>query len=163
MFKNLLAGTYLVDVLDTTLPDPDGAGLGGLVQTYIPGGNGDFINHVDPYMVTVAPGQEDMTADFGYNWAPAGDTNNPPSGALGAIGDRVWIDADGDGVQDLGEAGLGGVTVTLYTDPDGDGVYDTAAGTTTTDAAGNYIFDNLPPGAYVVEVGREPQSFIGDG
>ena len=31
----------------------------------------------------------------------------------GAIGDRVWIDADGDGVQDPGEAGLAGVTVQL--------------------------------------------------
>ncbi|MEZ5381046.1 MAG: family 16 glycosylhydrolase [Microthrixaceae bacterium] len=30
------------------------------------------------------------------------------------IGDRVWADADGDGIQDPGEAGLEGVTVTLF-------------------------------------------------
>ena len=63
----------------------------------------------------------------------------------------VWIDADGDGNQDPWEAGLGGVTVTLYTDDDGDGVFNDVYGTTTTDDAGNYIFDNLPPDAYVVE------------
>ena len=31
----------------------------------------------------------------------------------GEIGDFVWLDLDGDGVQDAGEPGLGGVTVEL--------------------------------------------------
>ncbi len=70
----------------------------------------------------------------------------------GAIGDRIWIDADGDGAQDPNETGVSGVEVTLYHDPDGDGVYDTVYGTTTTDASGNYIFTDLPPAAYVVTV-----------
>ncbi len=70
----------------------------------------------------------------------------------GAIGDRIWVDTDGDGAQDPNEAGVFGVEVTLYHDPDGDGVYDTVYGTTTTDANGNYIFTNLPPAAYVVTV-----------
>ncbi len=152
VFKNLPAGTYQVDVLNSTLPDPDGAGPGGLVQTFIPGGNGDFINHVDPYIVTVAPGQEDMTADFGYNWAPPADTDNPAQGALGAIGDRVWIDSDGDGVQDAEEMGLAGVTVELWYDSNNDGNIDALYGTDTTDATGNYIFDQLPAGIYEVRV-----------
>ncbi len=38
----------------------------------------------------------------------------------GLIGDRVWSDTDGDGVQDPGEAGIGGVTVELLgPGPDG--------------------------------------------
>ena len=76
----------------------------------------------------------------------------------------MWVDADGDGVQDPGEPGLGGVTVTIYSDPDGNGVYDTpftgatdaggnpiAGGATTTAADGSYMFDSLPPGSYVVK------------
>ncbi len=68
----------------------------------------------------------------------------------------MWIDADGDGFQDPGEAGIGGVTVSLLVDSNGDGIYggagDNPAVTTQTDAAGNYIFDGLSKGAYVVQV-----------
>src|SRR5688572_16065596 len=31
------------------------------------------------------------------------------------IGDRVWNDANGDGIQDAGEAGIAGATVELFT------------------------------------------------
>lgn len=31
----------------------------------------------------------------------------------GSIGDRVWLDSDRDGVDDLGESGMSGVTVSL--------------------------------------------------
>ena len=100
--------------------------------------------------LAIQPGEEHTTTDFGLNWVPPGNTNN--NTGVGAIGDRIWSDADGDGVQDPGEAGIEGVTINLFTDADGDGVYDTPAGTTTTDANGNYIFDDLPADAYVVEV-----------
>ncbi|MCI5220926.1 MAG: hypothetical protein D3914_17445, partial [Candidatus Electrothrix sp. LOE2] len=80
------------------------------------------------------------------------DTDNPSAGATGAIGDRIWNDADGDGVQDAGEVGIVGVTVKLLTDDDGDGVYDVEFKTTTTGPDGRYIFDTLPPGSYVVAV-----------
>ena len=140
LFDGLAPGTYWVR---TTPP-------AGLNQTYDENGVGT----PNITQVTVAAGDEHMSADFGYNWAPALDTNNPPLNATAAIGDRVWIDANGDGIQDPGEAGLGGVTVTLYSDPDGNGVYDTVAGTTATDAAGNYIFDGLAPAAYVVKATR---------
>ena len=50
------------------------------------------------------------------------DSTTPGTGATGAIGDRVWIDADGDGLQDPDESGLGGVTVNLYTDDNNDGI-----------------------------------------
>ena len=74
----------------------------------------------------------------------------------GAIGDRVWVDADHDGVQDAGETGLGGVLVTLsgaasgtqYTsdgtqDVDGDGVID---------PVGYYRFKGLANGSYTVTI-----------
>ncbi len=102
--------------------------------------------------VSVTVGQEMMLADFGYNWVSPTDISNPPANATGAIGDRLWLDADGDGLQDLGESGLGGIPIQLFSDPDGNGVYDNLLDSTITDAAGNYIFDDLPAGAYVVVV-----------
>jgi hypothetical protein len=88
--------------------------------------------------------------------ATPADTTSPSLTTTGAIGDRVWNDANGNGRQDPGEAGMVGVTVRLLQDTNGDGVYggtdDTGTLTTITNAAGNYIFDNLSQGAYVVEV-----------
>ena len=61
------------------------------------------------------------------------------------IGDRVWNDVDGDGIQDDGELGIQGVTVNLL-DAEGNVV-----ATTVTDANGNYRFVIGDPGTYVVE------------
>ena len=68
-------------------------------------------------------------------------------GATGAIGDRVWLDEDGDGVQDAGETGIPNVEVQLSgTDALGNAV----SLTTTTDANGNYLFPDVPVGDYTV-------------
>jgi hypothetical protein len=73
-------------------------------------------------------------------WPGAADTSatenhltfNVPQAHLG---DFVWEDSNGNGVQDSGEAGLADVTVELK-DTDGHVV-----ATTTTDASGKYHFD----------------------
>ncbi|WP_405562111.1 SdrD B-like domain-containing protein, partial [Polaribacter sp. Asnod6-C07] len=67
---------------------------------------------------------------------------------LGSIGDTVWYDANSDG-SSIGENGLEGATVTLDPGTPGDASDDV---TTTTDANGNYLFDNLPAGDYTVTV-----------
>ncbi|RAI73765.1 hypothetical protein HMF3257_03955 [Spirosoma telluris] len=54
------------------------------------------------------------------------------------IGDRVWKDSNGNGIQDPGEPSLAGVTVQLA-DAQGNVV-----ATAITDADGNYIFSNQP-------------------
>ncbi len=64
---------------------------------------------------------------------------------LGALGDRVWIDADGDGLQQVGADGAAGVTVQLL-DAQGQQVAQT-----TTDAEGGYLFDRVNPGNYRVQ------------
>lgn len=55
------------------------------------------------------------------------------------IGNRVWFDADGDGIQDPNENGIAGVTVTLVQGT-------TVIATAITDADGNYIFSSDPNG-----------------
>lgn len=74
---------------------------------------------------------------------------------LVSIGDRVWLDVDRDGVQDDGEAGIGGVPVVLL-DAQGRQI-----ATTTTDGTGFYSFTGLAPGAdYSVEFSPAgPSSF----
>jgi len=75
----------------------------------------------------------------------------------GSIGDFVWEDLNSDTIQDVGEPGIGGVVVNLYLD-DGDGIFEPGGddglpiATDTTDGVGGYLFDNLVPGDYWVDV-----------
>jgi 5-hydroxyisourate hydrolase-like protein (transthyretin family) len=62
------------------------------------------------------------------------------------IGDYVWEDLDGNGIQNTGEPAIGGVTVQLYAS---NGT--TLLKTTTTNADGYYLFNDLDPGTYVVK------------
>jgi large repetitive protein len=111
-------------------------------------------------VVNLLIGQNNFDADFGYNWAAT--TNVVNGTGTGAIGDRVWIDADGDGKQDPGEAGLSGVQVQLYWDSDANGGIDSVLATTTTAADGSYIFDGLAAGIYQVVV-TAPSGFVQTG
>ncbi len=73
------------------------------------------------------------------------------------IGDFVWNDLNGDGIQDAGEPGIQGVTLTLAgTDANGNPVTDHQ----TTDAAGHYLFTEAP-GTYTVTV--DAGNFTGSG
>ncbi len=59
------------------------------------------------------------------------------------IGNLVWNDGNGNGIQDAGETGINAVAVILR-NPGLDGIYNTAddqTWTTTTNSNGNYIFD----------------------
>ncbi|MCK5920948.1 MAG: hypothetical protein KAG66_08400, partial [Methylococcales bacterium] len=83
---------------------------------------------------------DDLDQDFGYL-------------PLGTIGDTIWYDTNNDGVQDAGELGIAGVTVQLTPPAD----VDLGAGlgqpvTMVTDSDGHYLFENLPVGAYQVDV-----------
>ncbi len=71
-------------------------------------------------------------------------TNTPvPPPVLGSIGNFVWNDANSNGLQDVGEAGIAGVVLTLG---------GAGSATTTTDANGHYLFPNLSAGTYTVSV-----------
>lgn len=89
--------------------------------------------------VTLTAGEHNTSIDAGVAHRTSGD--------IGVIGDRVWFDTDGDGVQDAGEPGVAGVVVRLRDDGDGSLVDET-----TTDSNGDWSFAGLPLGTYVVEV-----------
>ena len=100
---------YLVRVVKSTLP-------AGYRQTGDPEGgcpSGAACDGMD--VITNIGGSNYTLADFGYQ----------PRG-LGGLGDFVWMDSDGDGVQDTGESGKGGVTIDLYRDANGDGIINPA-------------------------------------
>ncbi|MCI0158071.1 carboxypeptidase regulatory-like domain-containing protein [Leifsonia shinshuensis] len=78
-------------------------------------------------------GDRDSTLDFGFVTKTY------------AIGDYVWIDTNRDGVQNGDEKPLPGVGVRLLDDTG------SVVATTTTDADGRYIFDQLPAGKYQVQ------------
>ncbi|QCW99304.1 hypothetical protein FGM00_03945 [Aggregatimonas sangjinii] len=81
--------------------------------------------------VELSPGENDTTIDAGIY--------NPVN-----VGDTVFFDNDRDGVQDPDEDGVAGVTVQLK-DTAGNVIEETA-----TDANGNYLFEAVAPGEYVI-------------
>lgn len=125
-FNALAAGSYTVKVDTGTLPP-------GYV--YIP--TYDLDGGLDnEASLVLGSGQNRDDVDFGYRQE-----------VPGSIGDFVWDDLNGDGIQDAGEPGFPNITVWLYTDVNGPPDY-----TTTTDADGLYIFDQLPADNYTVVV-----------
>ena len=83
-----------------------------------------------------------LDADLG-NFGKAGgvgDTEAICNVAPLQIGNRVWNDADADGVQDSNENGIANVSMQLWADTNNDSSVDTQIGSTLTDSAGNYIF-----------------------
>ncbi len=79
---------------------------------------------------------------------------------LGSIGNYVWFDANGDGVQDAAESGENGLVVRLlrwFDDPvDGWDYHEVATTTTANNGTndGHYQFNNLIPGLYKVQFSK---------
>jgi len=117
-------GSYIVEVV-SGVPT-------GLNQTYDEGG---ALDNRTGLIAGLTPGEEHLTADFGYG----------PLANTGSIGDRIWIDANGDGQQSLGEPGLSGVMVQITPPPDvviGGGAPG-APTTVITGIDGRYLVTNL--------------------
>ena len=131
-FSNLPAGDYIVvtEMPANTIAtgDPDESGQCTVCDLH-------------GASTGLTAGSTDDTLDFGF--LPLGD---------GVIGDTVWLDSNGDGIQSgVQELGLANITVELMADLNGDASFDLVL-TTITDANGNYLFENLPDGDYQIEV-----------
>lgn len=87
-----------------------------------------------------------------FNELPLGQGNQLvqiSSIAVDSIDGTVFNDANDNGQQDSGEAGIAGRTVFL--DTDGSGTPDNKNPSTVTDANGNFTFSGIAPGSYTVK------------
>jgi protocatechuate 3,4-dioxygenase beta subunit len=148
LFTNLPPGTYTVGFSNL----PVGTGLSPANV----GADDAVDSDADPITgrtgpVTLAPGETNLTVDAGLATL-----------AGVSIGNFVWRDNNGNGIQDAGEPGVAGVTATVsrvgggpVVDPSGNPVTNTAV----TDANGGYQFTNLAPGQYTVTFSTLPSGF----
>ncbi|WP_165774607.1 SdrD B-like domain-containing protein [Candidatus Viridilinea mediisalina] len=98
-------------------------------------------------VITLEPGGNDNTWDAGLYERVR-------------IGNFVWDDINNNGLLDADEMGIPNVEVRLYRDSNGDGQPDgDAIATTRTNAQGFYLFDNLVPGSYIVEI-VAPEGYV---
>ena len=113
--------------------------------------NGDGINGMNVINTeSVHIGGEWFKGDQNWDLFRASLRLQKPS----SIGDKVWLDGNKDGIQDSTEKPAEGVTVKLL-DKDGNPVKDFNGNPVkdqVTDAEGNYKFENLAAGDYIVEI-----------
>ncbi len=135
LFDNLVAGVYEVKFIPPAGYTISPQGVGGNIA--LDSTPNQTTGITAPITLTV--GQSNMTIDAGI--VPPGSG----AGSTASIGDRVWLDANRNGIQDTGETGVAGVTVKLLNNVGG------VITTTTTDTNGLYNFANLNAGVYQVQ------------
>ena len=69
------------------------------------------------------------------------------------LGDYVWHDIDGDGIQDFNERGIADVVVELYDE------FDYFIGRKVTDQSGYYLFEDVYPSRYYLKV-KLPEGYV---
>lgn len=146
-FNNIAPGDYIVEFSEPGGPYPGGLHLTKVDEAGTPNSQtGDANNDSDAdqntgqtFQITLVSDQSVGGIDAGY-WVP------------GQVGDFVWEDLNGNGIQDGGEPGLGGIQVELLFASGGAAL--DANGNPyppqTTGGAGDYLFDEIPPGNYKV-------------
>jgi len=134
LFEDLPSGDYYIEFDLSTVTSP---GVSDYLFTMSGAGDGTNDSEADANGVTPsfsfdATMGDDLTHDAGI--VPAAD-----------LGSFVWVDTDGDGVQDPSEVGLANVQVILY-----DATTGLPLDTVLTDANGMYLFEDLPAGDYEI-------------
>ncbi len=98
------------------------------------------------YVQSSSPASFSETAESGHSVGSLNFGNFQPVN----LGGNVFEDVNGDGTRNSGEPGLSGWTINLINSAN------TVVATATTDASGNYSFNNVGPGAYTVEEVVQP-------
>ena len=129
-FEGLLPGSYL---LSATLPEGylfsrAQESLSGRSSYIISAENGQS----QSVAFTVTMGEDLTGVDIGI-------------GAIGAIGDRAWLDENENGMQDLGEPDMPGIQIALYQQGQ-------LIASTVSDAYGHWELTGLFPGEYEMQV-----------
>jgi hypothetical protein len=184
--------TYTTPLATVTTGDVDGDGVGGEYRFYVEpwkeyaarldptqfGATGAFPNWIVSLpnqggsdaadsdanqlyraitgIAALVDSEQNVSYDFGIS----------PNQGTGQIGDRVWSDTDGDGVQEAGEPGISDVTVDLWACTDLSrlscpaGLNYAKYRTVTTNASGNYSFLSLPPSFYIIRIDALPTGYV---
>jgi 5-hydroxyisourate hydrolase-like protein (transthyretin family) len=144
-FAGLLPGTYYVQFI---LPK-------GFSFTFMNQGSNDAIDS-----------DADMTSGItaSYNLASGEANNTIDTGLfegqclLANLGDYVWNDCNRNGIQDVGESGIGGIELKLHsctgshTNPADPCSFGNVVASAKTDKNGKYMFANIMPGYYFLEI-----------
>lgn len=91
-------------------------------------------------IVSVLPGEEATPSDA-----------TPSSESVNFISGKIWMDENLDGIMDETESGVAGYPVSLYRADN----MEEAVQTTQTQEDGNYLFENIESGEYIVSIASE--------
>ena len=142
LFPNLAAGTYSVEFQNI----PQGFIF---TKSHVGGNFLDNDAEHDGRIYNIVLASNTAITDIDAGIYPAGSQIGKA-----AIGNRVWNDINGNGLQDVAERGVKGVDMVLYAS---DGM--TVLNTTKTDGDGKYLFNSLAKGKYFVGIASLPVNF----
>jgi uncharacterized protein (DUF2141 family) len=145
-FDNLPPGQYRVTVVDP-------AGYTATLAKSVSDAAVDSSLRSELSIVLSTDGQRDPSLDFGFY--------RPSSSERVEVGNYVWKDRNGNGLQGPGDTGIRGAILSI-TDSDGlpvRDVFNRLVRPQTTKNDGKYLFRNLPPGKYVVRI-KYPDNYF---
>jgi hypothetical protein len=136
----------------TLTSTPDQANFAAYAEVYAPSGTGiDNFFASNAHPIPLSETGVYLIQVHDYNFGPSGHFTlrldwGPP--ARSSIAGTVYNDRNANGVRNVGELGLPGRVI--YLDSNGNGRLDAGERSTTTDVQGNYAFDDLTAGTYLV-------------
>ena len=145
-FDNLPPGQYRVSVVDPAGYTP--TLLNSVSDSAVDSSRGTALSSN-----LTTDGQRDPTLDFGFY--------KPSSSESVEVGNYVWKDRNGNGLQGPGDTGIRGAVLSI-TDYDGlpvTNVFGRLVKNQRTKSDGKYLFKNLPPGRYIVRI-KYPENFF---
>jgi protocatechuate 3,4-dioxygenase beta subunit len=145
-FDDLPPGQYRVTVVDP-------AGYTATLAKSVSDAAVDSSLRSELSIVLSTDGQRDPSLDFGFY--------RPSSSERVEVGNYVWKDRNGNGLQGPGDTGIRGAILSI-TDSDGlpvRDVFNRLVRPQTTKNDGKYLFRNLPPGKYVVRI-KYPDNYF---
>ena len=138
-FDNLPPGQYRVTVIDP-------AGFAPTLPKSVSDAGVDSSRGSELSVVLTTNGQRDPSLDFGFY--------RPASNESVEVGNYVWKDRNGNGLQGPGDTGIKGAVLSI-TDSRGFpavDIFGRFVEDQVTKRDGRYLFRNLPPGRYVVRI-----------
>jgi SdrD B-like domain len=148
VFDDLLAGTYSVRFAG--IPEEFRLTPAGVGDELATDSDPDYSGVTPPF--TVGVGEPNVRPTTGADGVTAAYINPTIDAGITplryAVGDRVWLDLNSDGIQQPDEPAAS-ATVSLLTDAG-------TVATTTTDASGRYRFSNLPCRRYRLHFANLP-------